>query len=404
MKQLAIITSHPIQYNAPWFRQIAAEADFHTRVFYLWDFGVTKQMDAGFNRAIQWDIPLLSGYEYEFVPNTSRQPGTHHFWGLRNPNLVARVKSFEPDVVLIFGYNYASISNFLLRWNYKRAPVLFRGDSHRLSTDHGIREWARRRYISRVFRRLSAFLYAGTANREYFRYHGVAPERLFFAPHSVDNERFFAETDHAVDQAQRWKRELGIPERNTVILFAGKLQEEKRPADLLKAFAGAKLSNTSLLLVGAGPLEGELRQLASGTPEIYFAPFQNQTMMPRTYAAAEVFVLPSGAETWGLSVNEAMCMSKGIIASSHVGCAVDLVRPNQNGLIFPAGDVAALSQALAEAVSDRARLKLWGEESNRIIRRYNYAQATDGLREALTHLGVLSQPLPSRNCATVACA
>src|SRR5260370_35776002 len=105
-----------------------------------------------------------------------------------------------------------------------------------------------------------------------------------------------------------------------------------------------------------------------------------------------------------MSVNEAMWRSKRFIASSHAGCAVDLVRPNQNGLIFPAGDVVALSQALAEAVSDRARLKLWGQESNRIICRYGYTQATHGLREALTHLGVLSQPLLSRNCATVACA
>lgn len=83
MKKLAIITSHPIQYYAPWFRHLAGATDFSSRVFYLWDFGVNQQMDMGFKQLIQWDIPLLTGYDYEFVPNMSSNPGTHHFWGLK---------------------------------------------------------------------------------------------------------------------------------------------------------------------------------------------------------------------------------------------------------------------------------------------------------------------------------
>lgn len=383
MTKLAIISTHPIQYYAPWFRHIAQQHDLQVKVFYLWDFGVTEQVDAGFKRALRWDVPLLDGYEYEFVPNSSRSPGTNHFWGLRNPSLLKSVSAYRPDAVLSLGYNNASMLNFIHRW--RATPLLFRGDSHRLVARAGYQERARRALISRIFKRFSAFLYVGQANHDYFRYHRVGSEKLFFAPHAVDNDRFFASHEEATQQATVWRRELGIQERHAVVLFAGKLEDKKRPQELLRAFVQARLPETTLLFVGNGALEGELRREASGQTHVVFAPFQNQTQMPRTYLAADVLVLPSvgASETWGLAVNEAMCMARPIIASSHVGCAGDLVRPYENGLRFPAGETAALGECLTEAFSDRERLRGWGEESRRMIGQYSYKQATQGLLQAL---------------------
>jgi glycosyltransferase involved in cell wall biosynthesis len=391
MKKLAIITSHPIQYYAPWFRHLVAEEAFSTKVFYLWDFGVNKQLDVGFKQPIQWDIPLLTGYDYEFVANTSSNPGTHHFWGLQNPSLLEQISSYDPDAILLMSYNYASIYDFLWRWNPRKAPLLFRGDSHRILPSTGAKEWLRRQFISLIYRKFSACLYVGKANYGYFCDHGVPPQSLFFAPHAVDNDRFFAQAEEAHCQATLWKQELGIPKNHSLILFAGKFIPKKRPTDLLQAFLQANLPQVSLLFVGAGTLESELQLQAAKHPHIYFAPFQNQTLMPRTYATADLVVLPSygSGETWGLAINEAMCMSRPVIASTHVGCVQDLIHPYKNGLIFPAGDVSALSACLKEAFSDRERLKTWGEESCKILGNYSYKQTTQGLREALIHLGVL---------------
>ncbi len=392
MKKLAIITSHPIQYYAPLFRYWGDEKEFSSKVFYLWDFGITCQVDVSFQQPIQWDIPLLTGYDYEFVPNVSSNPGTHHFWGLQNPSLWERISIYNPDAVLLMNYNYASLYNFLWRWNHRQVPLLFRGDSHRLLPSTGAKEWARRKFISLIYRRFSACLYVGKANYGYFRDHGVPPQSLFFAPHAVDNDRFRANTESAHRKAILWKQELGIPKNHLVILFAGKFELKKRPTDLLKAFLQANLPRVSLLFVGAGAQMCELRSQAAEHPHIYFAPFQNQTLMPRTYATADLVVLPSYGswETWGLAINEAMCMSRPVIASSHVGCASDLIQPYRNGLIFPAGDVSALAASLKEAFSNRERLQMWGEESQKIVTNYSYTQTTQGLIKALIHLGVLN--------------
>lgn len=114
MKKLAIILSHPIQYYAPWFQALNADPEIQLRVFYLWNFGVAASgvaasVDRDFGQTIEWDVPMLDGYDYEWVTNTSNQPGTHHIRGLQNPTLIAQVQAYQPDVVLLMNYNYASI-------------------------------------------------------------------------------------------------------------------------------------------------------------------------------------------------------------------------------------------------------------------------------------------------------
>lgn len=380
---LAVITTHPIQYYAPWFKRMASERGLNSRVFYLWDFGVTEKVDRGFGLPVKWDVSLLDGYDHEFIANTSPRPGTHHFRGLRNPDLLGSVRRYDPDAVLMLGYNYASLYEYILRWDGRKAPLILRGDSHRLRPRRGYKERLRRKFISTVFRRFARFLYVGKANYEYFRHHDVSPDRLFFAPHAVNNERFFGEAESAARAAREWKKELGIPSHHKVVLFAGKFEANKCPLDLLEAFTDARIESTSLLLVGDGLLDPELRRRASGRANIFFAPFQNQSLMPRTYAAADLCVLPSTSETWGLAVNEAMCLSRAVIVSTHVGCAQDLVHDRRNGLVFEAGNVSALSEALKEALKDPARLVKWGEEGRRIIAGYSYEATTRGLMDAL---------------------
>lgn len=388
MLRLAIISSHPIQYYAPWFRFLMGNANLEIKVFYLWDFGVKERKDPGFDQGVKWDIPLLEGYPYTFVRNTSSTPGTASFWGLQNPSLRQEIKTYAPNVVLLMNYSYASLQAFIWRWPVNEIPLLFRGDSHRLLPAQGRFSPLKRYALTQVFRRFKACLYVGKANYDYFRFHEVPAANLFFSPHAVDNERYVLAADAAGREALEWRLSLGIPEDHLVILYAAKFTERKRPQDLIQAFIQAQLSGVSLLMVGSGPLEADLRTQAAGRPEIVFAPFQNQSQMPRVYAAGDVYVMPSYGprETWGLAINEAQCMGRPVIVSSHVGCAADLVTPGETGWIFSAGDVSALATCLQEACNDRTRLQRLGAAGRARVQSYSYAQTTAGLLAALDHV------------------
>ncbi len=112
--RLAIIAGHPVQYVAPWLAQLAKSEEVEIHVFYLWDFGVVEAKDPGFGITLEWDIPLLEGYSYSFIPNISSDPGNHHFMGYINLTLADRVAEWKPDVVFLMNYAFFSYCLFLL--------------------------------------------------------------------------------------------------------------------------------------------------------------------------------------------------------------------------------------------------------------------------------------------------
>ena len=388
MIRLAVVISHPIQYYAPWFRQLAQQPGLLLQVFYLWDFGVSPQRDRGFGQELQWDVPLLEGYAHTFVANRSGDPGTHHFAGLHNPSLVGELLRWRPDAVLLFGYAYRSHLRLLLDPRLWHLPLLLRGDSHQFAPRAGLKPLLAQLLRRLLFRRFAAGLPVGQANAAWMAKSGIW--RVFLAPHAVDNARFQAAAPEAERSAQAWRQQLGIPAAAPVVLFAGKFEAKKRPLDLLEAFAALHHPTAVLVFVGAGPLEAELKSRAAflGLGQVIFQGFQNQSAMPRAYALADLVVLPSSGsgETWGLCINEAMNLAKPVLVSSHVGCGPDLVIPGQTGWIFPSGDGEALRTALADALSDPKRLKAMGQAARAHIESYSYAQTTAGLQQALAYV------------------
>jgi glycosyltransferase involved in cell wall biosynthesis len=392
MARVAIVLSHPVQYYSPWFAHLASRS-IDLRVFYLWDFGVTETRDRGFARPLRWDIPLLDGYEFEFVPNRSKDPGTHRLFGLDNPEIVTRLSTWRPDAIVQFGYTYATHMRVMFSRTLAKVPLILRGDSHDLARPSGVQTRLARAARALLFKRFNAFLAVGAANANYYRRSGVDASRIFFAPHAVDNARFRAATHDAGVDAATWKRELGIAPERLVILFAGKFENKKRPIDLLRSFFSLisgwndRDPLPALLLAGSGNLETELRQLAGDQigRTVFFAPFQNQTRMPVVYAAGDVLVLPSFGvgETWGLAVNEAMNLARPVIVSSHVGCARDLVTDGETGWVFEAGSTEALTRVLVDACSDRSRIIRMGQAARDRVDQYSFEATTAGLRDAL---------------------
>lgn len=382
--RIAVVLSHPTQYYSPWFRFVASHGVLTLKVFYLWNFGVTEQVDKGFDTSVQWDVPLLDGYDHTFVPNISSTPGTHAFSGLHNPTLRECLSDYRPDAVLLFGHGWRTNAELLIRGVPYQAALLYRGDSHLLGPQGGSFKSCLRRLATRfLYRNIDQFLAVGTANANYFAAHGATPDRITFVPHCVDNDRF--RQHGSAPEGNRRRGELGIEPDQTVFLFAGKFEDKKRPLDVVRAFQEVNNRSAVLLMVGSGALGNDLQSLARCDPRIRFLPFQNQSAMPSLYAAADVFVLPSYGrqETWGLAVNEAMNCGCAILVSDHVGCASDLVHDGVNGRVIPAGDIMALEQAMRDALSDPERLRLWKENSRNIIERFSYSAARQGLLNAL---------------------
>ncbi len=356
--KLAIIVSHPIQYYAPLYQRLARRDDLAVKVLFTWHAGQAPVADRGFNISLSWDIPVTDGYESELVPNISSDPGTHHFFGLRNPSLVQRVMAWSPDVVLVNGWAWYSHLLAMRAFRKQGVPVLFRGDSHLLDrTTNGPFWWVKRAILRRVFSWPTGFLVVGKANRAYFEAFGVRPDRLHMCPHSIDVSRF-AEPHEALEkEAGRWRQQLGISPDRCVLLFAGKFESRKRPVEMMRAVQASHDRQLLLVMVGSGELDAEVKAVANSDPDRFrVLPFQNQSRMPVVYRLGDLFVLPSAfGETWGLAVNEALACGRPVLVSDVVGCAADVVDASC-GRVFSWADPSSLRSELRELTGDRDRL------------------------------------------------
>lgn len=391
MKKLAIISSHPIQYNAPIFVKLSEINNLQVKVFYTWGQAKGNIYDPGFAKERQWDIPLLDGYDCEFEENTSKDPGSHHFNGIINPQIIENILQYNPHTILVFGWSFQSHLK-VLRYFHGRKSILFRGDSTLLDEPEGfsLKKVLRRIFLQWVYGHIDYALYAGKANREYFLKHGVKPNQLIFTPHAIDNQRFYDANNNYKNAAALWRKELNIPLNAVVFLFAGKFEIKKDPFLLLKAFVEIKSDDVRLIMVGNGALETQLKEKAKNDKRIIFLDFQNQQNMPVVYRLCDIFVLPSKGpgETWGLAVNEAMACGKAVIVSNACGCADDLVMPGKNGLIIKAGDAEALTGAFIFFISNPSAAKEFGDKGQAIIKEWNYDAIIKSIRNIVFHGGI----------------
>jgi glycosyltransferase involved in cell wall biosynthesis len=377
-KKLAVVTTHPIQYHVPWLIRLA-EKNIRIKVFYTWEqSGLGSVYDPGFGQQIRWDIPLLEGYDYEFVENTAGRPGGDHFRGIVNPALIEKIEAWAPDGLLIIGWNFHSHLQ-CLRHFHERIPVYFRGDSVLLHERTGWRKLFRRLFLSWVYRHVDYAFYVGSNNRSYFLRHGLKPEQLVFSPQAIDIARFSAPDVDYSRQALERKEALGIPAGNLTVLFAGKMTRVKNPAFVLDLAEACAELPVSFLLVGDGYLKEGLMRRAAGWANVHFLSFQNQTIMPAVYRMGDVYIMPSLSETWGMGVNEAMACGKPVMASKMVGSAADLVLEERTGIVFSLPDTRKCVDYLRRMSEDRRLLGQMGANARVHIQSFSFSHIVDSV-------------------------
>lgn len=376
--RLAVLASHPIQYQAPVFRELARRLDIH--VFYAHRASKSDQAEAGFGIGFDWDVDLLSHYMHSFLQNVAPKPGLDHFAGCDTPTVAAELERGKFDAVLAMGWHLKCFWQGI--WAAKRAgiPILVRGDSHLETPRSRIKRMGKLFVYPIALRLFDAALYVGERSRQYWEHYGYPKDRLFFSPHCVDNAWF---AEHATETARiALRARSGIAPSEKVVLFAGKLIPLKRPLDLiaaasLLAFHGAA---PTVLIAGSGALAGTVaEQTRDRNVHVVQLGFCNQTQMPEVYAAADVLALTSGQETWGLVANEALASGVPIIVSDACGCAPDLAGDKLAGLTFPTGNITALANAMKQFIEHPPSRKVIASKAEQ----YSVSRAVEGVLRAV---------------------
>lgn len=379
--RLGILVSHPIQYYAPLFRELATRMD--VQVFYGQLADQRQQAAAGFGVGFEWDVDLMSGYASTVLTNVAPEPDVSTFGGCDVPTIKSDLDSAKLDALLVVGWYQKLFLQGI--WAAKRLgiPIMVRGDSQLGMPGNPLKRLTKKAVYPALLRTFDAALYVGRHSRAYYDHFGYPNDRLFFSPHCIDTKRFAQDATPAARQNQR--ADLSVTEDTPLILFAGKLVEFKRPLDIIRAAAKLRADGppTEVLIAGSGPLSEQMEAEAHslGVP-LHLLGFCNQSVMPSVYAAADVLALPStGRETWGLVCNEALASGTPIVVSAECGCAPDLAGDNDGvGRAFPVGDINAIAAALRQTLAtppDREAIRALSDG-------YSIARAADGVEAGLS--------------------
>jgi glycosyltransferase involved in cell wall biosynthesis len=344
--RILVVTEIPAPFRIPLFNALAAQPDVELHVAFLAEHDPRRTYRVYREEFAFHDVVL---------PGRSLRRGGR--WLVLSRGVRGLLRRTRPDVAVVGGWNQPAFWQVL----GKRTPALLWVES--TATDKRRAGAAAGALRGLALRLADGFLVPGRASREYLRGLGVADARIFEAPNAVDHG-IFAERVEA-ERADRGalRERLGLD--GCVFLYVGRLEHVKGVDVLLQAMVDVP---GVLVLIGSGALEEDVRGMAGERIRVV-GQLTRDELVP-WYAAADVLVLPSRTEPWGMTLNEGAAAGLPLVATDAVGAAHDLIEHGVNGFRVPAGDPVALADVMRMLAEDAELRRRAGERSRALVERF----------------------------------
>lgn len=346
---ISYLVSHPIQYQAPFFRRLARSELFDFEALFGSDFGLQPSHDPCFGQNVDFGIKLTGGYSFRFIPSLRRKPDIDSFLGLvsRSPTVFG---SRRPDVLILHGWRTALMWQAAAAAKVLGIPYVMRAETPQFKTSvpaRGVR-YVRRVALRALLGGARGALVLGDANARFYGSLGLSGERLRRVPYFVDNDAVRAASSAGRKRRLEIRREFGVLPEGFLVIGVGKFLPRKRALDLVRLMPHCP-PQVHLLWVGSGEQEPEVRaeiQKLGLQGRVHLAGFLPSARVWQLMGASDLLAVPSHNEPWGLVINEAVAAGLPVLASDECGASEELVAPGRTGEILPVGDASAWRRAL----------------------------------------------------------
>lgn len=288
----------------------------------------------------EWEVPALRSFERVMDGRTFASLGPSAHW---NPNVMFEIDRIAPDLVVVSDYSALTAQLVMRRLRQRSLPFVFWGELPGFANRGLLGSFVRRKLQAPIAK---ADAIAGIGKKAVESYRNLFPDK------PVYNIPYFCDL-----LPYRRAREVAAKEKSTIdILFSGQMIPRKGPDILITAFVNIARFHDKLRLVllGGGT---ELQKFQSIVPtelknRVVFKGHTRPSELPKEFAQADIFCLPSRHDGWGVVVNEALGAGLPIVVSDAVGASFDLVTHGQNGFVFPSEDVDMLAYFLGALAKD----------------------------------------------------
>ena len=375
MKKLAIITTHPIQYQIPLFK-ILKKFGIEAYVFFASRHGMSlKNKDPEFLKKIKWNNEKysLSGYRSFFSKNQKRNIDD---FKLSFDEIENKLKKEKFEHILILGWNnlhYLKSFYYALKLNIK---IILRVETNLKSQVNILKKIIKFIFLRFLFKNITYFLSIGKLNRQFYLSHNIHQKKIFPAPYFVDNKFFSLKITK-----NNIKKKFKLEDKK-IILFVGKLIDRKNPIEFLKL---AKQYQTKakyhFIIIGDGYLKKDCKNFIKKNrlKNVSLKGFVNQRELRKYYKMSDLMIVTSLYETWGLVINEAFCFHVPVICTSKCGAAKDLIINGKTGYTYKSGNLNQLKNRLKSILNDKKLRKKMSLNIKNHIKKYSIVKTVESL-------------------------
>ena len=357
-----MISEIPTPYRLPLYERIAVRDDLDLEVLFC--------------AAEEPDRPWNLGASLERVPHRvlrgwspTVRTGAETFVYEINPQILSVLRAEAYDAIVVGGYSVFAEQAAIAYAKVTRTPYLLHSESHHLKQRPWAVRAAKQLTLRPVIGGAAAGFAVGSLSASYLESYGLDRGRIRIVPNTIDVAAFAAAADEARADEPAIRSELGLP--SSFVVYVGRLVAGKGVLELLEALEQLGPDAPHVVVAGDGPLADQV----AASPSVTHLGFQPTERLIQLYALADRAVVPSRAETWGVSVNEALSCGCPVVATDAVGAAYDLIEDGVNGYVVASGDVGGLAAALTAARPDSA--------ANRRIDRWSYEFGAEQFAEGI---------------------
>jgi glycosyltransferase involved in cell wall biosynthesis len=361
--RVAVVSPEPTPYRAPLFDRIAAHGGIELTVIYAARSVAHRR----------WTVEPKHRHVFlrgVAVPGAERL--LRHQYPL-TPGIVGALRNTSPDVVVVSGWSTFA-SQTAIAWSRAHGlPYVLLVESHDLEPRSAWRRAIKGAVVPRLLAGAANVLVVGSAAGE------------SVAARGATSVRFFANTvDVAAWSARAQQLERRRADDDILVLSVARLVPEKGLEDLVRAAAELGDPRLRLVVAGDGPQREALAGLAVELGvRLTILGHVPEDELARMYVDADVFVLLSRHEPWGVAVNEAAASGLSLVLSDRVGAAPDLLVEGENGFLVPADDVEAAAAALKRLADDPALRGAMGARSRELVGGWGYEPSVDNFVAAV---------------------
>lgn len=297
-----------------------------------------------------------------------------------------RISKDKWDLVIIGNYMIPSAIYLNIRYSIIKKPFLIEADGGLVKNDTWIMKTIKKALISKA----SEWLTSGPETTKYFVHYGANVKRCYEYPFSSIRQSEISNSLSVCKEKRLEAREYLGYDNSPVILAVGQFIHRKGFDILLKAMAKT-CSHAKLVFVGGVPTDEYLNLCKElRLQNVVFEGFKTKKELERYYQAADIFVLPTREDIWGLVINEAMAYGLPIITSNRCVAGLELISDDKNGYIFKNEDADELANCINKLVTDENLREYMCQ--NNLVKIQNYTIET----MAFGHKEIFNQILTKR--------